>query len=67
MENLEYLLDRKRIDNERNQIDSLRKEVGEWEIEYRKLKALEIIAEELIKTNGILENIESATFIKLRG
>lgn len=66
MTNLEYLKDRKRIDDERKQIDSLPKQVSEWEIEYRRTKALEIIAEELIKHNETsgcivttLENIDT--------
>ena len=59
MENLEYLEKMKKDDGDTYL------EKADWV--YRKLKALEIIAEELIKTNGILENIESATFIKLRG
>jgi len=53
MENLEYL---KKVKYEN--IDyKVFKEVGEHEIEYRKMKALEIIAEEKIKTNDILSTI----------
>jgi len=53
MTNLEYL-EKVKYEN----VDyKIFKEVGEHEIEYRKMKALEIIAEEKIKTNDILSTI----------
>ena len=59
MDNLEYLKDRKRIDDERKKNkESLPHYVSEWEIEYRRTKALEIIAEELCKMNNPLIKVE---------
>jgi len=50
MENLEYL---EKVKKE-NVDYKVFKEVGEHEIEYRKMKALEIIAEEQINNNSTL-------------
>lgn len=51
MTNSEYLGKMKKKDEERAKVRSLRREIGGWEIEYRKVKALEIIAEELCIMN----------------
>ncbi|MDP2362747.1 MAG: hypothetical protein Q8M94_03145 [Ignavibacteria bacterium] len=67
MTNLGYLDNRKYLDDERKKDkDPLYRQISEWEIEYRKVKALEIIAEELINNNSTLrtlvttlENIET--------
>ena len=64
MTNLEYLEKAKRIDDDRSKnLNEFPERVSEWEIEYRKMKALEIIAEEIITlsdTVTTLENIETA-------
>jgi len=62
MENLEYL---KKVKEENVEYKTY-KEVGEHEIEYRKMKALEIMAEQIINLDNTLavlgttlENIET--------
>jgi len=58
MNNLDYLKNRKEIDDgKKRDKDPLSIQVSEWEIEYRKMKALEIIAEELINLNSTLRSI----------
>ena len=59
MTNLEYLEKAKRIDDDRSKnLNEFPERVSEWEIEYRKMKALEIIAEELIKNNLTLKEVK---------
>ena len=49
MDNKEYLEKSKKIDDDRSKnLNEFPERVSEWEIEYRKTKALEIIAETLI-------------------
>ena len=68
MTNLDYLENRKdEDDGRRKDEDPLSISVSEWEIEYRKMKALEIIAEQTIHLDStlgaivtVLENIETA-------
>ena len=57
MNNLEYLEKVKHKDNERKKCLKLFPEqVSEWEIEYRRTKASEIIAECMIKQNEMAES-----------
>ena len=68
MTNLDYLENRKdEDDGRRKDEDPLSISVSEWEIEYRRTKALEIIAEQTIHLDStlgaivtVLENIETA-------
>ena len=68
MNNLDYLENRKdEDDGRRKDEDPLSISVSEWEIEYRRTKALEIIAEQIISLDNTLacvvttlENIETA-------
>ena len=55
MDNLEHL---EKAKNGKLDWDVIR-QVCEHEIEYRKMKALEIIAEELCKTKNIIDSMDS--------
>ena len=60
MDNLEYSKKLKKKDNERKDVLKLfPNQISEWEIEYRRTKATEIIAETLIDLIVPLENIET--------